>query len=154
MAIAERVARFARLQPLNAFANYYYAVSLWKQRKGPEDTQTAARIESLLEKAVALDPKLGEAHLQLGILYSERKDSPKAIEAYQHAVAVNPHMEQAHYRLAQTYRLIGQNDKAQNELQLYERISKEKAAQIERERSEIKQFVYTLRGQTSTSRPQ
>jgi tetratricopeptide (TPR) repeat protein len=153
-AIAERLARFARLQPQDAFANYYYAVTLWKQRTGPEDTQTAAKVESLLEKAVALDPKLGEAHLQLGILYSERKDFPKAIAAYQQAVALNPHMEQAHYRLAQTCRLIGQNDKAQHELRLYEQISKEKAAQVERERREIKQFVYTLRGQPSTTRPQ
>jgi tetratricopeptide (TPR) repeat protein len=152
-AIAERLARFARLQPQNALANYYYAVSLWNQRKGPEDAQTAARVGSLLEKAVALDPKFGEAYLQLGILYSERKDFPKAIAAYQHAVALNPHLEQAHYRLAQTYRLIGQNDEARNELRLYEQISKEKAAQVERERSEIKQFVYTLRGQTSTSQP-
>lgn len=150
-AIAERLARFARLQPQNAFANYYYAVSLWKQRHVPEDTQTAGQVESLLEKAVALDPKLGEAHLQLGTLYSERKDFPKAIAAYQEAVAVNPHMEQAHYRLAQTYRLIGHNDKAQNELRLYEQISREKAAQVERERSEIKQFVYTLRDQENTS---
>jgi tetratricopeptide (TPR) repeat protein len=152
-AIAERLARFARLQPQNAFANYCYAVSLWNQRKGPEDNQTAAQVESLLGKAVALDPKLAEAHLQLGILYSERKDFPKAIAAYQRAVSLNPHLEQAHYRLAQTYRLTGQNDKAQNEVHLYERISKEKAAQVERERSEIKQFVYTLRGQTSPSRP-
>jgi len=153
-AIAERLARFVRLQPKNAFANYYYAVSLWKQRKGPEDIQSAAQVESLLEKAAALDPKLGEAYLQLGILYSERKDFPKAIAAYQQAVAVNPHLEQAHYRLAQAYRLIGQSDKAHNELRLDEQISKEKAAQVERERSEIKQFVYTLRGRPSTSRPQ
>jgi tetratricopeptide (TPR) repeat protein len=153
-AIAERLARFARLQPQNALANYYYAVSLWNQRKGPEDDQTAVRVESLLGKAVALDPKLADAHLQLGILYSERKDFPKAIAAYELAVAVNPHLEQVHYRLAQTYRLTGQNDKAQNELRLYEQISKEKAAQVERERSEIKQFVYTLRGQSSTLQPQ
>jgi tetratricopeptide (TPR) repeat protein len=90
----------------------------------------------------------------LGILYSERKDFPKAIAAYQQAVALNPHLEQAHYRLAQTYRLIGQNDKAQNELRLFDQISKEKAAQVERERSEIKQFVYTLRGQGLSSPPE
>jgi tetratricopeptide (TPR) repeat protein len=153
-AIAERLARFARLQPQNAFANYYYAVSLWNQRKGPEDDQTAAKVESLLEKAVALDPKLADAHLQLGILYSERKDFPKAIAAYQQAIALNPHLEQAHYRMAQTYRLVGQNDKAENELRLFEQISKERAEQVERERREIKQFVYTLRGQGSASPPQ
>ena len=153
-AIAERLARFARLQPQNAFANYYYAVSLWNQRKGPEDAPTAARVESLLEKAVAIDPKLADVHLQLGILYAEQKEFPKAIAAYQQAVALNPHLEQAHYRLAQTYRLLGQNDKAQNELRLFEQISKERAERVERERREIKQFVYTLRGQGSSSPPQ
>jgi hypothetical protein len=29
---ADRLRRFARLQPDNAWANYYYAVSLWKRR--------------------------------------------------------------------------------------------------------------------------
>jgi tetratricopeptide (TPR) repeat protein len=146
-ATAERLARFVRLQPQNALANYYYAVSLWKQRKGPEDTQTAAQVGSLLEKAIALDPKFGEAHLQMGILYSERKDFPKAIAAYQQAVAVSPRMEQAHYRLGQAYRLAGKNSEAQSELHIYEQISKEKTAEVEREHSEIKQFVYTLREQ-------
>ena len=56
---AERLGRFARLQPENAWANYYYAVSLWKRRKGPEDTQTPAQAQALLEKAVRLDPNLG-----------------------------------------------------------------------------------------------
>jgi len=144
-AVAERLARFARLQPQNAFANYYYAVSLWKRRKGPEDTQTATQVEVLLEKAVALDPKLGEPHLQLGILYSERKDFPKAIAAYQKVLEANPQMEQAHYRLGQAYRLAGRNAEARSELRIYERISKERTAEVDRERREIKQFVYTLR---------
>jgi tetratricopeptide (TPR) repeat protein len=149
-AITERLARFVKLQPQNAFANYYHAVSLWKQRKGSEDTQTAARVEALLRKAIALDPKLGEAHLQLGILYSERKDFAKAIGAYQEALEANPRMEQAHYRLGQAYRLAGRNTEAQSELHIYETIAKEKTAEVERERSEIKQFVYTLREQKAT----
>ena len=37
-AILERLARFARLEPQNALANYYYAVSLWKRRNSPEDS--------------------------------------------------------------------------------------------------------------------
>jgi tetratricopeptide (TPR) repeat protein len=149
-AITERLARFVRLQPENGLATYYYAVSLWKQRKGP-DTQTATRVKSLLEKAIALDPKLGEAHLQLGILYSEEKDFPRAIAAYQQAITVNPKMEQAHYCLAQTYRRIGQSDKVQNELRLYEQLSKETTVEMERERSAIKQFVYTLREDKNSS---
>jgi hypothetical protein len=54
-------------------------------------------------------------------------------------------MEEAHYRLAQAYRQIGEADKAKAELQIYDQMSKESAENSERERHEIRQFVYTLR---------
>jgi hypothetical protein len=44
--MSERLARFAKLHPDNAWANYYYAVGLWKQRKGPEDSETPARVRN------------------------------------------------------------------------------------------------------------
>ena len=68
--MAQRLERFARLQPENAQANYYYALSLWKQRKDPEDRKNLAQVESLLQKAVRLDPNLAAAHLKLGIVYA------------------------------------------------------------------------------------
>ncbi len=148
--VAERIARFAERQPQNAMANYYFALSLWKQHIGPEDSEVAARVQGLLEKAVAVDPKLSEAYLQLGIIHFERKNFPQAIAAYQRAIAVNSRMEQAHYRLAQAYRLSGQSEKAQSELKIFEELSKEKETEFERERSDIKQFVYTMRGEKST----
>lgn len=147
--VVERLGRFARLQPENALANYYYALGLWKRRKGPDDIENLARAESLLKKALELDPKLGAAHLQLGILYSDRKDFPEAISAYQRAIEASPRLEEAHYRLAQAYTRTGEKLKAQQELQLHDQISKETAAEVERERREIQQFVYTLRGRTS-----
>lgn len=151
--IVERLGRFARLQPENALAHYYYAVSFWR-RRSPQDSENLAQVESLLEKAVHLDPKLGAGYLQLGILYAERKDFPKAISAYQKATEVSPRLEEAHYRLAQAYRQVGEASKARQELRLYEQISKETAGEIERERREIQQFVYTLRDAASTPRPQ
>jgi tetratricopeptide (TPR) repeat protein len=149
---ADRLARFAKLQPDNALANYYYAVSLWKQRKS-DDTEEAAHVESLLQKAAHLDPKLSVAFLQLGILYSEQKEFSKAIAAFQEAIAANPQtqIEEAHYRLSQAYRQIGDRSKAAQELRLYQQISKESESQFERQRHEIQQFVYTLRTPTSAS---
>ncbi|HXZ39476.1 MAG TPA: tetratricopeptide repeat protein, partial [Terriglobales bacterium] len=85
--------------------------------------------------------------LQLGILYSERNDFPKAITAYQRAIEANPRLEAAHYRLAQACRQTGDKSKAQHELQLFEELSKEAEKQAERDRHEIQQFVYTLRDQ-------
>ena len=153
-ALVERLRRFVTLRPENATANYYYAVSLWKGRKGPEDGETLAQVQSLLEKAVHLDPRLGPGHLQLGILYSERRDFSEAISAYQQTIEVNPSLEEAHYRLAQAYRQTGQKLKAQEELRVYDQISKSKAADAERQRHEIQQFVYTLRDRPSALQPQ
>ena len=145
----ERLARFSKLYPENALAEYYYAVCLTKQRKSPGDTANVNRVRSLLEEAVRLDPKLGPAYLQLGILDAENGNLLKAIAEYQSAAKATPDLEEAHYRLAQAYRQSGEKQKAQEELQLYEQLSKKRTDEMERERHEIPQFVYTLRAQPS-----
>jgi len=169
----ERLRRFAQLQPDNALANYYYAVSLWKQsasavdprRNNGRDTERSARVESLLEHAVHLDPKLGAAYVQLGILYSQRKDFSRAISAYRKAIEVNPEqvsresdetLEVAHYRLAQVYLRTGDKAKAQQELQLHDRLSKKTRENAERDRRASLQFVISLQNKQkkSVSQPQ
>lgn len=144
-AIQTRLERFVKLQPENALANYYYAVSLWRQRESSEGFQHLDEVKSLLEKSVHLDPKLGLGYLQLGIIYAEQKDFPKAISALQQSVEVSPQLDQAHYRLAQLYRQSGDSGRAHTELQLYEKISAEKAEQSERQRHEMQQFVYEMK---------
>jgi tetratricopeptide (TPR) repeat protein len=152
--LMERLERFVRLQPENALANYYYALSLWKRREGQVDANNAKQVESLLEKAVHLDPNLGFAYLQLGILYSDQEDFSKAVHSFQDAAEANPQLEEAHFRLAQAYSRTGEKLKAKAELQLYDQLSKKTAEQVERERHEIQQFVYTLRDRPSASQPQ
>lgn len=146
---AKRLERFVRLQPDNAWANYYYALSLWKRRSSVAD---AAKVQGLLERAVRLDPHLGAAFLLLGIVFAEQDDLPKAISAYRSAIDAGPPMEEAHYRLAQAYRKTGEAEKAQQELALYQQLSQESARQLERERAEIQQFVFTLRGHKEKQR--
>jgi tetratricopeptide (TPR) repeat protein len=152
-AIVERLARFVRLQPENALANYYYAVGLWKRRESSEDVAGFEQVKTLLDKAIQLDPKLGLAYLQLGVLYSEQRDFSKAISAYRHATAATPQLEEAHYRLMQAYRQAGETSKAQAELQIYTQVSKQKEEERERERHELQQFVYELRDQTPAAQP-
>jgi tetratricopeptide (TPR) repeat protein len=138
----ERLGRFARLQPENAAANYYYATAVWKSRKG---LASIPQVESLLNKATLLDPKLGDAHLLLGIVHSDERDFPKAITDYQRAIKADPEREEPHYRLAQLYRHISEKSKAEQELQLYEQLQKKNIEKVERERHEIQQFVFSLR---------
>lgn len=169
---AQRLERFAQLQPDNALANYYFAVSLWKQSASAVDSKLSARVESLLQKAVHLDPKLGAAYLQLGILYSQRADFSRAISSYQKAIEamaeevspkhVNPEqvtpeinetLEVAHYRLAQAYRRTGNKVRAQEELQLHDRLAQKTKDNAERERRETLQFVISLQNKQKKSVP-
>jgi tetratricopeptide (TPR) repeat protein len=152
-AVAQKLAQFARLHPENAMANYYYALSLLKRRKAPDDNSALPQVQSLLENAIRLDHKLGVAYLQLGILHAERNDLSGAISAYLQAIEASPRLEEAHYRLAQAYRLTGEKSKAHAELQLYNDIAKASAGEMDRERHDIKQFVYTLRNEPAATPP-
>jgi tetratricopeptide (TPR) repeat protein len=136
---AERMERFEKLQPSNAWAQYYYAVSLWKDRRNPE------QVQSLLHKAVKLDPTMGAAHLQLGIVHFDQNDFTAARADFQKAIEIAPKLEEAHYRLGQVYRRLGETDAARKELAIYEQLSKESAREEESRRSEMGQFVYELR---------
>lgn len=144
--LVERLKRFSVLQPENAKANYYYAVGLAKESQGAQDLEL---VESLLKRAIKLDPRFGDAYLQLGILYAGQKEYPKAITAYEKAIEYTPFPEQAHFRLAQVYRHTGEQQKAHKEIELYNQAAKEKTNEAERDRHEIVQFVYTLRGQST-----
>jgi tetratricopeptide (TPR) repeat protein len=132
----ERLARFVRLQPGNARANYYYAASLCDQHNYGE-------ARPLLLKAVRLDPHFGNAYLQLGIIARNRLE---AMGDFQKAIKAEPDLEEAHYRLAEAYRVSGDAEKAKVEMAIYQRLSKESNERVERERAERQRFVIGLPG--------
>jgi tetratricopeptide (TPR) repeat protein len=147
----QKLARFARDQPANALGNYYYAISLSKREKGSENPAGLQQAEALLEKAVAIDPQFDEAYLQLGVLRSTRGDFEQAIRAYKKAMEVNPNLAEAHYRLGLAYQGIGEKAKAQQEFQVYEQVQKTEAAETERQRRELRQFLIILKDQPVVS---
>ena len=145
--VLEKLHRFVTLHPDSADANYYYGLALWKSRKDPKETR-GAEVESLFTRALTLNPNFAAAHVQLGILRSERGDYAAAATSYERALKLDPQMEEAHYRLAQAYRQLGKPELAKEELRLYDECVKESAKRLERERHEVRQFVYSLRDQS------
>jgi tetratricopeptide (TPR) repeat protein len=146
--VEQKLATFVQLQPANALAHYYYALAIWKRDRGAsKDSADSDGIENILRRAVTLDPNLGEAHLQLGILYSERGNTEQAIAAYRRAIEANPNLGDVHYRLGQTYQKIGEQSKAQREFQLYDEFQKADAAEVERQRRDLRQFMVVLKEQ-------
>lgn len=146
-AISERLRRFLKLQPANAMANYYYAVSLWKDAHSGNGAQDFSQAKSLLLTAIELEPSLAPAYVQLGMIFAEEKKLPAAISAYQRATAIDPDFEDAHYRMAQAYRQLGEASKAQSEVQAYERVKQNNAEKIAREGQKNQQFVYQIQKQ-------
>jgi tetratricopeptide (TPR) repeat protein len=149
----QKLARFVRDQPGNATGNYYYGIVLWKRDRGSENSAGLHEAAALLEKAVAIDPKFGEAYLQLGILHSGRGRFEQAIRDYKKAIEVSPQLGEPHYRLGLAYRRMGEESKAEQEFRVYEQMVKAETAAIESQRRELRQFLIILKDQPSATSP-
>ena len=141
--VIERFRRFAEIAPKNARAVYYYAMSLWKGKRAQDPNQDLTQIETLLKKSIALDPSLAEAHLQLANLYSDQKKYSESVPEYLKARELNPDLADVHYRLAQAYVRLEEKDKAQEEFKVYQDLRAQHLSDLERQRAEIRQFVYS-----------
>lgn len=151
--VIQRFRRFAELQPQNSRALYYYAVSLWKGRRERDANLDLAQIESLLKRAVELDPKFPEAHLQLGNLYSDQKKYSDAAPQYEQALSLNPDLADAHYRLGQAYVHLGKREEAQQQLQVYQKLRAQHLAELDKQRAEIRQFVISEKAGRASNDP-
>jgi tetratricopeptide (TPR) repeat protein len=113
--VAQRMAQFAHNYPDNAAANYYYAVSLRDRTSGATAAADEQKAETLLLKAIKLNFRMTDAHYQLGLLYEDAKNAPKAIREYEIATQQRSNFSQAHYRLARLYAKLGKTDLAARE---------------------------------------
>ena len=149
----QKLARFLQNQPGNALANYYYAMVVLKRGRESKSSADSQQAETLLKKSAAIDPKLGEAFLQLGILYAAQGASDQAVAAYQKAIEVAPGLGEAHYRLSQLYKRAGEKVRSEREIQLYKQVEKNEADEVERQRREVQQFLIILKDQPAVSTP-
>ncbi len=143
--VAPKLGRFVEQQPQNATANYLYAMSLLKEQRAG-DTSRTDKVKELLAKAVALDPKCADAYVQLGILSAAAHDYEQAAAFYSKAIAADPQSGEAHYRLGVADDRLGKSEQAKMEFAAHEEIEKRKAAEVEQQRREIKQFQVELHG--------
>jgi tetratricopeptide (TPR) repeat protein len=140
--VIEHFRRFAELQPGNGRAQFYYAMSLWKGKRAQDPALDLVQIEKLLKVSLRLDSSLAEAHLQLGNLYSDQSKYLEAIPEYLQALALNSDLADAHYRLGQAYIRTGDKERGQEQLQTYQKLRDQHLADLDRQRAEIRQFVY------------
>jgi TolB-like protein/Tfp pilus assembly protein PilF len=76
-------------------ATYYYA---------NQPLEIIARdIDNAVDKALAIDPELGEAYAARGVLRTEQWDLDNAVQDLKHAIAVKPNYADAYVRLGAAY---------------------------------------------------
>ena len=84
----------------------------------------------MLEQYTRLSPRDHEGHYQLGVAYeimSERSlddvTTRRAVEVLKHSIELEPRHAMAHYYLSKAYRRLEMFDEADNQFELYERLS-------------------------------
>ena len=148
----EKLARFVSQRPASADANLYYGLVLWKQARKTQNAAGISGAKAHLQKAADLDPELGRAQLQLGLLYNGLGQKDAARDAFEKAVAATPGLSAAHYQLSLAYRRAGENQKADREIQIYDQLRRSEDAELEKERRELRQFVGVLKDSHSSPR--
>src|SRR5258708_36329253 len=83
-----------------------------KQRRGERDISARG---AELQKAIAINPRMGEADLKLGLLEEQEGKLAEAVAALQKAVEVTELPDEAHLRLGQGYRRVGGTEEGRGE---------------------------------------
>jgi tetratricopeptide (TPR) repeat protein len=151
--VLQRFRRFAELQPANARAQYYYAMALWKGNRAKDSGLDLDEIESLLKKSLALDPQLAEAHLQLGNLYFDQKKYPASIPEFTRSLELDGDLSDAHYRLGLAYVRTGDKERGEAQLAIYQRLNEQHLSDLDKQRAEIRQFVYSAKDGSAKDAP-
>ena len=73
--ITSRLARFAKAHPRNGLAQFHYAMSLWKGQSA--ESADLKQVETLLRRAVLLDPKLAKGSCSLVSCFPMSNDTRK-----------------------------------------------------------------------------
>jgi tetratricopeptide (TPR) repeat protein len=143
--VCARFQRLENLQPYNPHAAYYYAMALWQSNGMASSGPDPRKAQSLLRKAVQLDPSDARAHLLLGKIYSREGRYGEAIPEYQQTVRLDPNLIEAYYLLGQAYAHLGKKDLAEKEFDLHQKAYARHLVEDDRERSQILKFVYSER---------
>jgi Flp pilus assembly protein TadD len=129
---------FAQRHPENARAALYAATSMLHRSIAEQDT---AKVEKLLQQALAADPKLTEAYYQLGVLEQQRSRWKESATVLEKAVELRPSYPEAHYRLSRAYAHLGMRAEAQKQMALQQQYAQQEKDHLNARMQEVVTFL-------------
>jgi tetratricopeptide (TPR) repeat protein len=102
----------------------------------------AAADTAALRRAIELNPRLADAHFELGILLETQRELAQAIGSFRKAAQLDPRRPDPHYRLARLYARTGDRAKADQERVLHEKLSAEEKAEVDRRQASTRHLSF------------
>jgi tetratricopeptide (TPR) repeat protein len=143
--IRSRLQSFLGRDPQSAELSYYLAMCLEKTNPPESKVDRDTQVESLLKRAVTLDPNYADGYFQLGVLYAEQRKYKEATEQYNLALKISPNAANTHYRLGQALARLGNQSGAQEQFAVFEKLRQSESDATNKEQNQIQQFVYKMR---------
>jgi tetratricopeptide (TPR) repeat protein len=110
-AIEQRFVDYVKAHPSDALGHYFYGKILLDQNQHKTATDLD-QAQHELSRAVELNPKLAQAHLELAKLFQMRDDTTAVRTQLETVIKLNPESSDAYYRLIPVYRKLGEPEKA------------------------------------------
>jgi tetratricopeptide (TPR) repeat protein len=138
----EKLVSFSERHPANAVLATYTAVSILHR---PYDPKGLVLAGTLLTNALKSQPKLPQARFAMGLLLQNQQKWKESIPELELAIRLKPDYAAAHYRLALAYSHAGEHVKAQQEIALEQKYSKEQNAETNARLQKVTTFLVSMK---------
>ena len=129
--VLELFKEFARKHPKSAIS--HFAIG------------SATRDAAALRTAIRLNPRVPEAHIELGAILEAERDYVAAITAFRRAAALAPKNPVPHHYLSRLYARTGDAARAQAERALHEKLATEEKAALESRQAATQHLQLSVR---------
>lgn len=129
--VIELFKMFAKTHPKSALAHFALG--------------SAIRDAAALRTAIRLNPRIPEAHIELGSVLEAERDYVAAIAAFRRAATLAPKNPVPHHRLARLYARTGDPVRAEAERALHEKLSAEEKAALESRQAATQHLQLSVR---------
>jgi tetratricopeptide (TPR) repeat protein len=108
----------------DAWAYYHYGAILYTRAQADGRSDCPEAVTSL-HRALQVNPKLAEAHYELGLIALAQGKIDQSIASLEKAISLDPQLAAAHYRLGIAYQRMGNAARAKGELDRFRALKKE-----------------------------
>ena len=133
---------YAKHHPHNALISTFAAAGIIHGLLGAHQEDQA---RSLLDSAIAADPKNATAQYEMGLLLQMEEYWEKSIGYLEAAIRLQPNYSEAHYRLGLAYARVGRKTVAQSEMALFRKFNQQAEDDRDAKLRQITLFVVQMR---------